>query len=181
VIIKTDRLDLIAGTLELAVAELENRNQFARLLGSHVPENWPPPLNDTNSMNWFKRYLEDNLDGAGWVNWYFVLRRGETGHPVVVGNGGFKGKPAADGTVEIGYSILEQFQRSGFASEAVRHLVKWAFSHPAVSRVIAETYPSLKPSIGVMEKNGFVFIGDGSESGVIRYELKRTAFVIENV
>jgi [ribosomal protein S5]-alanine N-acetyltransferase len=152
VIIETDRLDLIAGTLELAVAELESREEFAKLLGSHVPDNWPPPLNDTDSMNWFKRYLEDNPDGTGWVNWYFVLRQDASAQLVVVGNGGFKGKPAEDGTVEIGYSILEQFQRSGYASEAVSRLVKWAFSHPAVSRVTAETYPLLKPSIGVMEK-----------------------------
>jgi RimJ/RimL family protein N-acetyltransferase len=50
-------------------------------------------------------------------------------------------------------------------------------SHSEVSRVIAETYPELKPSIRVMEKNGLVYVDDGSEPGVIRYELKRAAFI----
>jgi RimJ/RimL family protein N-acetyltransferase len=39
--------------------------------------------------------------------------------------------------------------------------------------VIAETYPHLTPSIGVMEKCGLAFAGEGSEEGVIRYELPR--------
>jgi RimJ/RimL family protein N-acetyltransferase len=36
--------------------------------------------------------------------------------------------------------------------------------------VILETLPDLTPSIGVLEKCGFRFIGEGSESGVVRYE-----------
>ena len=39
--------------------------------------------------------------------------------------------------------------------------------------MIAETLPGLMPSIGVLRKCGFRFIGDGSEPGVIRYELTR--------
>lgn len=39
----------------------------------------------------------------------------------------------------------------------------------------AETLPALAPSIGVLEKLGFVFAGEGSEPGVIRYALERTA------
>jgi RimJ/RimL family protein N-acetyltransferase len=69
--------------------------------------------------------------------------------------------------------VLPQFQRAGYASEAAGALIRWAFSHKDVTRVIAETYPELKPSIRVMEKNGLRFAGSGSEERVIRYELTR--------
>ena len=176
--VKTERLDLIAGTLDLARADIENRAEFARLLGARVPESWPPPLNDEESMAWSARFLNENRDGVGWGCWYFVLRRGPEGGRVAVGMGGFRGKPDADGTVEVGYSVLEEFQEVGYATEAVKGLLGWAFGDPAIRRVIAETYPDLTPSIRVLTKNGFVEIGAGSEPGVIRFELSRPPQVL---
>ncbi|HEY0544908.1 MAG TPA: GNAT family N-acetyltransferase [Pyrinomonadaceae bacterium] len=174
--INTDRLELIAGTHELAQADLESRAHFSELLEARVPEDWPPPLNDRDSQQWFARYLAEHPDGTGWMTWYFVLHESEAGERIAIGNGGFKGLPTADGTVEVGYSIIEKFQGTGYATEAVAALIKWAFAYPQVTRVIAETYPELTKSVRVMEKNGLTFIGDGSEERVIRYELTREAF-----
>lgn len=174
--INTDRLELIAGTPELAQADIESRARFSELLEARVPDDWPPPLNDRDSQQWFARYLAEHADGVGWVTWYFVLRESEAGGRVAIGNGGFKGLPTADGTVEVGYSIIEEFQGAGYATEAVESLIEWAFAHPQVTRVIAETYPELTKSVRVMEKNGLTFIGDGSEERVIRYELTREEF-----
>ena len=176
VIIRTDRLDLIAGTRELAHANIHDRRLFGELLNATVPDEWPPPLNDIESMEWFERYLLDHPDGVGWVTWYFILRESDSGVRVAIGNGGFKGKPTSEGTVEIGYSIIERFQRVGYATEAARGLVEWAFENQDIHSVIAETYPVLIGSIRVMEKNGFVFVGDGSEEGVIRYAVSRREF-----
>lgn len=75
--------------------------------------------------------------------------------------------------VEVGYSIMPAFQRLGLASEAVAALIDWAFSDPGVQLVTAETLPSLPASIRVLEKNGFQFLGAGSEEGVIRYGRNR--------
>jgi [ribosomal protein S5]-alanine N-acetyltransferase len=174
--ITTDRLELIAGTLELAHADIEDRTNFASMLDALVPDKWPPPLNDLESQTWFMHYLDEHPDGVGWVTWYFILLKGKGGQRVAIGNGGFKGKPTADGTVEVGYSILEEFQQKGYATEAARGLIAWAFEHENIQRVIAETYPVLNKSIRVLEKNGFVLTGDGSEEGVIRYELSRRKF-----
>jgi hypothetical protein len=38
----TDRLRLVAGTKVLAASEIEDREEFAELLGVIVPETWPP-------------------------------------------------------------------------------------------------------------------------------------------
>ena len=92
---------------------------------------------------------------------------------MLVGTCGFKGPPTADGTVEIGYGILPEFRRHGYATEATQGLITHAFAHPEVARVIAETFPDLFPSIGVLRKIGFSYAGEGSEPGVVRYELRR--------
>ena len=90
-----------------------------------------------------------------------------------MGNGGFKGRPNAEGVVETGYSVLAEYHRQGYGSEAIAGLVGWAFSHPAVTAVIAETLPSLPASMRLLEKLGFTLTGSGSEEGSIRYTLTR--------
>jgi RimJ/RimL family protein N-acetyltransferase len=169
--LRTERLELIPATLELADADLHNRMEFIHQLKACVLDSWPPPLNDENSMKYTRDYLRANPEAVGWAAWYFVAKKHK---PVVVGQGGFKGVPAA-GAVEIGYSLLPVFQKQGYALEAVAALLEWAFRHEEVDRVVAETLPELAPSIRLLEKSGFTNIGKGSEDGVIRFELSRRA------
>ncbi len=170
--IETPRLLLVPATIELCRAELEDRARFARLLDADLPADWPPPLNDDNTIRWVVGHLTEHPDAALWTMWYFLLRRsGE--RALAIGKGGFTGAPAPDGTCEVGYSVAESHQRRGYATEATNGLVGHAFEDPRVSRVIAHTLPDLTPSIRVLEKCGFVFVGDGEEAGTIRFELRR--------
>lgn len=66
---------------------------------------------------------------------------------------------------EIGYGILEQYRGRGYASEAVRLALKWAFSHPEVDAVEAETDPDNIASQRVLEKCGFRPSGEIGEEG----------------
>jgi RimJ/RimL family protein N-acetyltransferase len=68
--------------------------------------------------------------------------------------------------------VLEQFRRRGLATEAAMALIDVAFAAGA-SEVAAETYPSLLPSIRVMEKCGMIATGAGSEPGTLRYSRRR--------
>jgi RimJ/RimL family protein N-acetyltransferase len=165
----TERLILISATLEIADADLHNRMEFSHQLKATVLDSWPPPMNDETTMQYTIDSLKRNPEAVGWASWYWVLKKHK---PVAIGQGGFKGPPAA-GTVEVGYSLLPEFQKKGYAAEAVAALVAWAFGHDDVDRVIAETLPELNRSIGLLEKLGFANIGKGSEEGVIRFELRR--------
>jgi RimJ/RimL family protein N-acetyltransferase len=170
--ITTPRLLLVACTVDLIVAEIEDRTHFAALLGAEVPPDWPPPLNDDNTMQWTRAYHVSSPDCGGWTTWYFLLRRpGRL--PLVIGNGGFKGKRVAEGTCEVGYSVMESHQGHGYATEVVRALVAWAFDDPEVTRVVAHTLPALTASIRVLEKNGFTRSQETLEVGAIMFELKR--------
>jgi len=96
---------------------------------------------------------------------------------MLVGSGGIASSPDP-GTVFIGYSVLDEFQCRGYATEAVRHIVAAAFALPGVRRIMATTYPELVGSIRVLEKNGFVCAGEtpageGFEEGTIAYVLEK--------
>jgi RimJ/RimL family protein N-acetyltransferase len=115
-------LELIAGTVDLARAEMNDRSQFSRILDAHVPEHWPPPLDDADTVAFHLERLEACPDEAGWRYWYIALRDDATGERVLVGSVELKGKPTFDGTVEIGYSVLKEAQGLGYATEAVKGL-----------------------------------------------------------
>ncbi|MBT8047038.1 MAG: GNAT family N-acetyltransferase [Xanthomonadales bacterium] len=172
-VLESRRMVLVAATTDLVTADLEGRAAFAEAINAEVPENWPPELYESTAMRWSLRQLEDSAE-HGWSFWYLLSKKSDP--PRVIGICGFKGKPDGDGSVEIGYSILEQFRVQGYATEAVARLVVWAFSHQNVTEVSAETLPHLKQSIRVMEKNGLVFSGKGSEYGVVRYAVKKGSF-----
>jgi len=162
----------VAATPELTRAALTGPNELAAGLGAAVPSTWPPMYLDPPSLSYTLDRLAEGPEQAGW--WlYFVVLVEEEGRRTLVGSGGYKGPPSADGTVEVGYGIVSDHQRRGYAFESVRGLLNRAFAFPRVQRAIAETLPELVPSIGVLRKCGFRLIGEGSEPGVIRFELTR--------
>jgi ribosomal-protein-alanine N-acetyltransferase len=174
-LIVTDRLHLVPATIELTRAALDGEHALGTSLGAGVPTTWPPEFLDPPSLRFTLDRLAEGPEQMGWWLHFVVLPRGVAGR-TLIGSAGYKGPPSADGTVEVGYGIVRDHQRRGYASEAVRGLLSHAFELPAVHRVIAETLPELAPSIGVLCKCGFRLIGDGSEPGVIRYELTRAEY-----
>ena len=91
---------------------------------------------------------------------------------MLVASGGFPGM-SVKGTVEIGYSVLPQFQAKGYATEMVSALVHWVLAQPEVQRVVAEANAENKASLRVLAKVGFVPVGAGREPQHLRFE--RTA------
>ena len=169
--IVTPRLELVPATPELTRAALDGPRALGAGLRASVPSTWPPEYLDRPSLEFTLDRLAESPAQAGW--WlHFVVLTGAA-RRTLVGSAGYKGPPAADGTVEVGYGIVSDQRRRGYASEVVRGLVAHAFALPQVARVIAETLPELAPSIGVLRKCGFRLTGAGSEPGVIRFELGR--------
>ena len=169
--IVTERLVLVPATPELTRSALTGSSALAAALSAAVPATWPPEYLDAPSLEYTLERLAEGPGNAGWWLHFIVLNA--NGSRTLIGSGGYKGPPSADGTVEVGYGIVSDHRRRGYASEATRGLLGNAFANPAVKRAIAETLPELAPSIGVLEKLGFRLIGEGSEPGVIRFELTR--------
>jgi ribosomal-protein-alanine N-acetyltransferase len=180
------RLELRPGTASALRAELAGREDLSRALGVPVPSDWPPDLYDADAVRYTLAALGERQDGGAFGFYYMLIRPGiDPGLPggALAGIGGFKGAPDVEtGVVELGYSVAGSQQRRGYATEAVETWVARAFQEPTVRTVVAHTLDTLAASIGVIEKAGFRFAGEGDDpdapvgSRVVRYELTRGAF-----
>lgn len=172
-IVSTPRLELVAVSLETArAAAVEDHARMAALLGGAVSPGWPPDLLD-DAMVHLAAWLENGEASPPWSMWFIMLREPR----MLIGTCGFKGPPT-NGRVDVGYSIVGPHQRRGYATEATRALVEFAFADARVDRVVAETLAELTPSIGVLEKLGFTRCAEGvtgfsGEENVVRFELRR--------
>ncbi len=169
--VETLRLTLHAAAPEHVRAELENPAQLGVLLDAEVSAAWPPGEYDRDALEFFRARLEaEGAAAVGWYSWYAVKKADSDGPRALVAAAGFLGPPDAAGVVEIGYSVLPEWQRRGYASEIVEALVLRALSQPAVRRVIAHTAAANVASAAVLLRCGFTQVGTGAEAGTIRFE-----------
>jgi len=70
------------------------------------------------------------------------------------------GEPNADGEIEIGYGIYDEFQNKGFMTEVVRGMIEWAKTQPEIKAIVASTEKMNTASFKVLEKNNFIKIGE---------------------
>ena len=101
--------------------------------------------------------LDASVDSDPWTHGFGLISL-STG--TVIGFGGFKGPPGADGVVEIAYGVVPDYQGKGFATEAAQALVAYAFNSGRVRMVRAHTRPEPNPSTRVLAKCGFRHMGE---------------------
>ncbi|MEN6342677.1 MAG: GNAT family N-acetyltransferase [Methanospirillum sp.] len=166
--LSTARLELVLATPELFRCDLRDRAALGAALGARVPEAWPPPMMDDATLRQFIALASDP-DGPALAGFYWILVA--DGERVLVGNGGLSRE--APGRLVLGYSVLDEYQRRGLATEAVAALVAFGFDDPTIERIVAYTYPSFVASRRVLAKSGFMPVGAGSEPGTIAFERRR--------
>lgn len=176
--VRTDRLDLMLANHKILKSDLGDRTELARLLHAEIPAAWPPPLMDEGVIREFIS-MSSAASGPVFAAWYWVLDDPVAGSRVLIGNGGILGAKSGPESVVLGYSVLDEYQNRGYATEAVRALIPEIFSLPKIRRIIATTYPDLGASIRVLEKNGFVRAdrvpaGTGAEEGTVCFVREKT-------
>ncbi|RDS86308.1 GNAT family N-acetyltransferase [Dyella psychrodurans] len=98
--------------------------------------------------------------------------------PIAVGSATFKGEPV-NGRIEIGYGVAHDYAGCGYATMGVRLMAAYAFAHPDVDEVLAETGIDNIASRRVVQKVGFTLIGerDSEDDGLLdRWLLSRDSF-----
>jgi RimJ/RimL family protein N-acetyltransferase len=83
-----------------------------------------------------------------------------------VGHFNFHAKPGADylkelapGAVELGYFVMPDRRRQGFAEEAALAMMGWAAKAHGVTRFVVSISPQNAPSVAMARKLGFARIG----------------------
>jgi RimJ/RimL family protein N-acetyltransferase len=168
--VETPRLLLINVTETMLVAERE-RQGLGELLGAIVPETWPPEYWDQKAIDYLYKRIQRSPHYRGWCR--YVLLKQPASLPLVIGGCGCTESPEILDEVEIGYSILKEFRRHGYVTEAIDALVPWIFTYSNVHSVCAQTYPHLAASIGALRKCGFILDGTGKDPGTVLLRHKR--------
>lgn len=125
----------------------------------------PPDLGFTDPHDAFAdaahviaiRLEQVRLDPASepWLLRAVVLR--ESGE--AIGHVGFHGPPDERGMVEIGYTVLPDFRRRGFAREAAEAM--WSAAGVAGARVLrASVSPHNEASLALVRAAGFAQVGE---------------------
>ena len=95
------------------------------------------------------------VDPLKWLGRLIMLKQPAT----LIGVINLKGPPDAEGRVEVGYEIEQDFRRKGYASEAVRALAAWCAGQPEVKAVQAKTLKQNEVSQAMLAKLGFKRLG----------------------
>lgn len=162
--IHTPRLCMIPLTHEhWKVYQEGGRTALDQLLGLNPSpmENDPETQAEFDEQipNWMKK-TKKYEDHFAWHTSFDIVLKSEN---AVIGGMGLGGHPNPDGETMVGYMIGEGFKNQGYASEALKHLLSWAFTNPKLKAVLALTPLENIPSHRVLEKNGFIQTGQKEE------------------
>ena len=158
-IIQTNRLRLVLETPEATLARIEALSPADKAEVSPV---------------WLAR-VRASTGSDPWTQGFSMLCRASG---ATIGSCGYKGPPDPEGVVEIAYGVNPEYQGRGYATEAARGLVDFAFGSGRVNVVRAHTRPQNGASTRVLTKCGFERAGevvDPEDGLVCRWELQRGA------
>jgi RimJ/RimL family protein N-acetyltransferase len=167
--IQTKNLQLITCELSYLEAILRNKKELESILNISVPDSWPE---FPESISYTYELLKSDPSLLDWWMYLFIHAKDK----VLIGSGGFKGRPDRSGMVEIGYQIVPVYRNRGFATEASRGFIDYAFSHPQVKWVDAHTLAERNASTRVIEKVGMKYMGvvhDPADGTIWHWRLTR--------
>jgi ribosomal-protein-alanine N-acetyltransferase len=142
-----------------AAALPEDRGEASRILAATLPAEWP----QADLLDVLPLQAEASAETECFGVWVMIDRDDRT----VVGDVGFMGPPDEAGSIEIGYSVIPDRRRRGYATEAARTVVEWALAQSGVRLIVAGCDPHNAASIRTLERLGFQQTGEAS--GQIRW------------
>jgi ribosomal-protein-alanine N-acetyltransferase len=158
--LSTHRLELRPLPASAAAALPEDRKRASRLLGAALPGDWPLP--DLLDVLPIQASAPPDVERFGV--WVIIERESAT----VVGDIGFFGPPDASGVLEVGYSVVPDRRRRGYATEAAIALVTWALDQPGIHAIVATCDEDNSASILTLDRIGFRRTGE--EDGRILWQ-----------
>jgi ribosomal-protein-alanine N-acetyltransferase len=175
-LVQTARLDLSPVGADAIDALLAGDGErLHRLTDARFRTATPPPYM-ADALPVVRNRLRERPEETAWWNWLVVDR--ETGE--AVGSVAFAGPVNAEGAVLVGYAIYTEYEGRGFATEAVKAMVTWAFAQPGVREVRALAPVWNTPALRVAENVGMRPVAseeDDDVGEVLLYAVTAPAFV----
>ena len=154
-VIQTPRLDLHHICAEDLITLYEDPENLAIYENQPYTNPYRQLMDDSGPLGWRVPQVKVNPEFNRWFVRWIVLR--ESGE--IIGSTSFHGLPDADGMIEIGLGIHENFRNQGFARESLRGMWLWALKDPEVKILRYTVSPTNVPSIRVIDSFGFAYKG----------------------
>jgi ribosomal-protein-alanine N-acetyltransferase len=162
----TNRLILIPFTEQICRNLLNDDYSDLEILNLKKGRSWP----DNDVIETLPKIINNLLKvekPTGYESWMIIKK--ETLE--IIGDLGFKGFNYNESNIDIGYGIIKEERRKGYAEEAVKEIIQWAFSNEMVKEITANCLKENTSSINLLTK--FNFIELRTENGMIYWHLEK--------
>ena len=154
----TERLILIPFTMQICKNLINDDFSDLSKLGFKKGKSWPD--NDViETLPKIINNLSEVEAPTGFESWMIIKK--DTLE--IIGDAGFKGFNHQAQNVDIGYGIIKEERRNGFAEEAASALINWAFSTKMVKEITANCLHDNVSSIKLLQKLNFIKTKDDDE------------------
>ncbi len=148
--LKTERLILIPFTTQICNNFINDDFSDLIKLGLKKGKGWPD--NDViETLTKIINNLSQLNSPTGFESWMIIKK--DTLE--IIGDAGFKGLNFEENNIDIGYGIIKEERRKGYAKEAATELINWAFSNEIVKEITARCLINNISSINLLKKFNF--------------------------
>lgn len=147
--VETNRLKLVTFTVQMMEALSISKSELEKIVPYNIAEGYPMEVYRqffAYKIERFQRFPDEN-EWEGII----INKKDNT----IIGDMGFKGGPNEEGIIDIGYSIVPNYQGKGYATEMGKAMVEWGLSQPNVKKIVATCNPDNLSSQRVLNKIGF--------------------------
>ncbi|UZJ64290.1 GNAT family N-acetyltransferase [Sphingobacterium sp. KU25419] len=148
--LSTERLTLIPYTIPICKHILNQEFDFLKKMDLRKGRGWP----DDDVLETLPKIINNLSEiGAptGFESWMII--KNETSE--IIGDIGFKGFNQKEQLIDIGYGIILGERRQGYAEEAAKALIGWAFEQGIVKEITAKCLTHNVSSIHLLQKLNF--------------------------
>lgn len=166
-ILETERLLLVPYQASFIEATLISDETLTEVSGYTVAKEWP----GVEFFFYLPFVLEEVKKEPDMEKWtrLVVLKKEKK----IIGEVSAQGNPGNTGMTELGYGIVDSYAGQGYATEAAAVFLHWLSANQHIRNISAKTYLYHKKSQHVLDKLGFIKIGEGLIGGdepVVNFE-----------
>jgi [ribosomal protein S5]-alanine N-acetyltransferase len=147
----TERLILIPFTKQICKNIINEDFSDLFKMGLKKGKSWP----DNDVIETLPKII-NNLSKVelptGFESWMII----KNDSLEIIGDLGFKGFNYEEKNADIGYGIIKEERRKGYAEEAALELIKWAFSKAIVKEITAQCLIENVSSNNLLKKLNFI-------------------------
>ena len=174
--IATTRLELAHISTQGIINLFVEKDDSAAIAGRSFTNPHQVLVRESGPLGWRVPQVKVDPSVNKWFVRFIVLKSSRE----IIGSTSFHGAPDADGMMEIGLGIEEEFRNQGYAREALAGMWRWVCRQPDVKTLRYTVSPDNLASIAVINYFGFEYKGqqmdeeDGPEN---IYEMSTEEFM----